>query len=119
MPGLDQEQGEEGDSMSARSAAWFVVVFGFGGCCATVPGLGISPNSGWVAIQQSVIFLNATTLDIPGDVGEILGDDADLVIEPDDPARVHDDFAQELIEERDPLVLGVRVDGSGTIFVRH
>ena len=34
-------------------------------------------------------------------------------------SRNADNFAQELIEERDPLVLGVRVDGAGTIFVRH
>jgi hypothetical protein len=41
---------------------------------ATVPGLGLAPTSGWVTLQQALIFLDWKRLDVVKDVGEILSD---------------------------------------------
>jgi pimeloyl-ACP methyl ester carboxylesterase len=44
---------------------------------ALTPGLGLTPTSSWVAIQQALIFLDPSRLDLLGNVNEILGQDAD------------------------------------------
>ncbi len=44
---------------------------------ALTPGLGVTPSSGWVAIQQALIFLDLSRLDLFGNIGEIVGQDAD------------------------------------------